>query len=173
MENKWIVIRLCDFVDLATDLPCVKEELRRLFGETAEFYLPVTVDEVHGSKHLSVIIEGYIFVQEASIKDRRKLFYNQPISKNIEGPILYDEYAYQTITDAELANMKARAQRSLGFAGVSVGGKYLIAKGPFEGMEATVLSVDKASKSANISIKARTREMLMQEKISNLITENL
>jgi len=160
--NRWMVVLLKETCDLSTDVENVEDELRRVFGDGVEFFIPIHSELIGGKRVSRVFIDRYIFVKKTDDVDESS-FKNK--TERIEG-ILDTRGKY--VNDDEISRIKKAMTKDVNRNIPKKGQIVIPIEGSFKNLEGRVISVNKAKMVARVVFERSSRTVEAPINIINL-----
>ncbi len=168
MNSEWFILRLCDHIQVTTHLDYIVSDLKKIFGQKVDFYIPIHTEFAHGKNIHLAIFEGYVFVkvETAEVKKNLKsIIYRSSVIDCILEKAPRVPY---TLTQEEIDQFKNTGKSTTDGCYPEIGAKVQTIDGVLKGMDAVVIGVDKEKKAVQIRVTRRCREVDAWEKLFNI-----
>ena len=154
MDHKWIVLELNEYY--TSDYSEIYDEIIKIFGRDADFFIPIHYEKMGSYISKSVLIDGYVFIKKTpaiidnlnNIKSRR--IFIGPLS--VRGK-------YQTVNSYVVGSLKRKLKKSLQKE-LKAGAKVEILDGTFKKLFGEVLNIDDEGRRITVKIKRLSREII-------------
>lgn len=151
--EEWMCVILKEGCDLCESYRLIQAEIEEVFGDDAEYFIPIQIERV-GNKNIGIeLYDGYIFVKKSIIAEEC-LFERRMECLDSIMPISHDRYK---ITNRDINGMKTNLKHMLNARIPKKGDRVIAIEGTYKNLEGSVVEVNENKKQATIEFKKKTR----------------
>jgi transcription antitermination factor NusG len=151
--EEWFAVMLRDGCDLQENYHLLQYEIEDVFGQDAEYFLPVYVEKVDKKLVGIILFDGYVFIKRSDTVHEGCLTRK---TECLDG-VLKGNRRQRPLTNRDINRFKTRLRHELMNRAPKRGDRVRALEGTFKNMVGKVLSVRKSSKTARIKFEKKTR----------------
>lgn len=163
-SNKWIIIQLAEDCDLLEKYDAIESDLKKIFGDTADYFIPVYREKVNEKPVSLLLFEGYVFVK---CTDTVKEWLFKERTENLLGP-LYENGKCKYINNKDINKFKDDIQKMIRNKIPEKGQTVIPKEGDYKNLEGRVVSVNKNKMIATVVFEKRSRVVEAPINVINL-----
>jgi len=153
-NQKWFIIELNELANV--DYSEISNAIVSVFGESADFFIPIHYEQMGSYISKSVLMEGYVFIRNS--QDVRDNIHNIKDQRMFMGPLTIDG-RLQTVDSYTIGSLKRKLKKSTQKK-IQTGTHVEILDGTFKKLTGEVMNVDEDGKKLTVKIRRLSREII-------------
>lgn len=163
-NGRWAIFQLKDDCDISENYESIEQELKNIFGEEIEYFIPVYREKIDSSSVGLTLFDGYIFIR---FLDTQECVCNPGEYRYLEGPLMKGgkiSYASDKEINILRSNLYKKLQKRFPRRGQMIVPK----SGTFKNLEGKVVGVDRKNRVVRAIFKQSSREVGADINVINL-----